>query len=285
MLFRSIPRQCVTWLAVLSLAVAMSASSPGDVPCAGTSCEKPSAGCWYGVDGICTPNRLSHGYHQATWRRWPLDTAASGVTSPRTRRPMNAVPPAEIPDKTEEGDQTPTGQGRPWSKPPSRPEGISPAEGPAPAEDQQQPATELPDDLERDRLEDPFRDDPLFPIDDAATSESAVPHRDGQLVRYTPPMSVPSISGKIRPAAMHPTLQTPPSRARAERIRENMDLPRPSVTPLAPRRTDSGNPLRCLVQGVDRPVTVVPIPSLKLTQPHLSGGTQDEMKSLNPFRR
>ena len=131
---------------------------------------------------------------------------------------MNAVPPAEIPDKTEGGDQTPTGQGRPWSKPPSRPEGISPAEGPAPAEDQQQPATELTDDLERDRLEDPFRDDPLFPIDDAATIESAVPHRDGQLVRYTPPMSVPSINGKIRPAAMRTERMpvTPLERVRAE---------------------------------------------------------------------
>ncbi len=295
MLFRSISMQCVTWSAGAFLAFAMSTSSQADVPCTGPSCEKPSNGCWYGVDAICIPNRLSHGYHQPTWRRWPLDMATTGAAPRRLRRQTDAIPPAEIPDKTEEGDQTPTGRGRPLSEQIlNRTDNLPPtirSETPVgPAEDQQQPALDLPDELERDRSEDPFRDDPLFPSGHNAATERALSHGHSRLVRYLLPTDQPHLIREVLPPVVGPTPSAPQPVNRAEMTREPPSPPLLNAAMIAPREADSSNPLRFADEWLELPDTVVPARPSKLIQsphpsgPRPSGGTQGKKQIANPFR-
>jgi hypothetical protein len=56
----------------------------------------PSADC---ADGTCVPRRVTNGYFQTKWRKWPVEPPARpepGV------RPGIPAPPVEIPDPTEE---------------------------------------------------------------------------------------------------------------------------------------------------------------------------------------
>ena len=49
----------------------------------GGSCE---GRCQYCVDGVCTPNRLTYGYYETNWRRWPVPAPA--VPTRSKRRPQ-----------------------------------------------------------------------------------------------------------------------------------------------------------------------------------------------------
>jgi|GEM_PF-6520856 len=54
-----------------------------------------------GVEGVCIPNRLTFGYYETDWRRWPLETRPrSAADGPPID--LQAVPEVELPDPRQE---------------------------------------------------------------------------------------------------------------------------------------------------------------------------------------
>jgi hypothetical protein len=107
-------------------------------------------GCLYGVDGICIPRRISYGFYETRWRRWPAEQRDRIRESEESSTGLDDVPIGDVPQATEEGDPLPSLPGRPLHRSDSR---------------EMSPAKERLDSYQRDLHEDPFRDDPISPTD------------------------------------------------------------------------------------------------------------------------
>jgi len=87
---------CWQFMIILGLSLGTVSIVPRDVQAQCQGCGN----CLYCIEGKCIPNRVTYGFYQTHWRRWPCDPR-HGVSGGRGSQ-SHGLPNTEVPEKKEE---------------------------------------------------------------------------------------------------------------------------------------------------------------------------------------